>query len=190
MMAKAAQLIRSGGIIVYPTETVYGLGANALDEQTILRIFQIKKRPLKMPVFLAVSSLEMLQEVAEVTDKDLDLLEKLFPGPISVLVKKRNIVPDLLTAGSHLVGVRYPDHEMAIKIIDKSGPITSTSANETGSMPPVRVEEVSQRIRDKVDLVVDGGRSRYAQPSTLLDLSSRSIIRKGAGLDKVLKAIS
>ncbi|MDD1758826.1 MAG: threonylcarbamoyl-AMP synthase [Methanotrichaceae archaeon] len=190
MMAKAAQLIRSGGIIVYPTETVYGLGANALDEHTILRIFQIKNRPLKMPVFLAVSSLEMLQEVAEVTDKDLDLLKKLFPGPISVLVRKRDIVPDLLTAGSHLVGVRFPEHETAIKIIDKSGPITSTSANETGSIPPISVEEVSQRIRDKVDLIVDGGRSRYAQPSTLLDLSSRSIIRKGAGLDNVLKAIS
>jgi L-threonylcarbamoyladenylate synthase len=190
MIAKAAQLIRSGGIIVYPTETVYGLGANALDEQTILRIFQIKKRPLKMPVFLAVSSFVMLQEVAEVTDNDLNLLEKLFPGPISVLVKKRNIVPDLLTAGSHLVGVRFPDHETAIKIIDNSGPITSTSANETGSTPPVSIEEVSQIIRDKVDLVVDGGRCRYAMPSTLLDLSSKSIIRKGAGLDKVLKAIS
>jgi L-threonylcarbamoyladenylate synthase len=180
-------LIRSGGVVVYPTETVYGLGANALREQTILQIFQIKKRPLNMPIFLAVSSFEMLQEVAEVTDKDIDLLKKLFPGPISVLVKKRNIVPDLLTAGSQFVGVRFPAHETAIDLIDESGPITSTSANETGSMPPVSVGEVSKRIRDKVDLIVNGGRCKYSQPSTLLDLSSRSIIRKGAGFNNVLR---
>ena len=104
-------MIIGGGVIVYPTETVYGLGANALDEQAIMRVFRIKKRPLSMPIFLAVSSLEMLERVAEMDDEDRDILEQIFPGPVSVLVRKKSIVPDILTAGSPLVGIRFPDHE-------------------------------------------------------------------------------
>jgi len=99
-------------------------------------------------------------------------------------------VPDILTAGSSLVGIRFPDHETALKIIDLAGPITSTSANRTGSPSPTSASEVSREIADRVDLVVDGGKSSYAEPSTLLDLCSRKIVRPGAGLDKVLKAIS
>lgn len=190
MITSAARQIIGGGVIVYPTETVYGLGANALDEQAVMRVFQIKKRPLSMPIFMAVSSMEMLGKVAVIGEDDMDLLEQLFPGPISVLVHKRSIVPDILTAGSSLVGIRFPDHETALKIIDQAGPITSTSANRTGSPSPTSAAEVSREIADRVDLVVDGGKSRYAQPSTLLDLCNRKIIRPGAGLDKVLKAIS
>ncbi|MDM7911546.1 MAG: L-threonylcarbamoyladenylate synthase [Methanotrichaceae archaeon] len=177
-------------MIVYPTETVYGLGANALDEQAILRVFQIKKRPLSMPIFLAVSSFEMLEKVAEVSERDLELLREILPGPVSVLVKKRNIVPDILTAGLPHVGIRYPDHEVALRIIDQAGPITSTSANRTGSPPPTSTTEVSLEIAERVDMVVDGGKSRYSEPSTLLDLTSRKIIRPGAALGKVLKAIT
>lgn len=190
MITSAARIIIGGGVVVYPTETVYGLGANALDEQAILRVFQIKKRPLSMPVFLAVSSLDMLEKVAFVEQKDIALLEQILPGPVSVLVKKRDIVPGLLTAGSPLVGIRCPDHETALRIIDQAGPITSTSANRTGSPPPSSASEVSKEIADRVDLIVDGGKSKYAEPSTLLDLSSRKIIRPGAALDKVQKAIS
>lgn len=190
MIAEAARLVIGGGVIVYPTETVYGLGANALDEQAILRVYQIKKRPHSMPIFMAISSLEMLEKVAEVDRKDLALAEQLLPGPVSVLVRKKSIVPDILTAGSPLVGIRYPDHETALRIIDRTGPVTSTSANRTGSPPPTSKDAVAPEIAERVDLVVDGGKSRYKEPSTLLDLAKRKIIRPGAGLDRVLKAIS
>ncbi len=190
MITSAARIVIGGGVIVYPTETVYGLGANALDEQAILKVFQIKRRPQSMPIFLAVSSFEMLEKVAEVSKSDIDLLEEMLPGPVSVLVRKRSIVPDILTAGSQMVGIRYPDHEMALRIIDQAGPITSTSANCTGSPPPTDTFEVSPEIAERVDMVVDGGKSRYAEPSTLLDLPSRKVIRPGAALDKVLKAIT
>jgi L-threonylcarbamoyladenylate synthase len=189
-IASAARFVIRGGVIVYPTETVYGLGANALDDQSIMRVFLIKKRPLSMPIFLAVSSLEMLEKVAEIGEEDATLLEQLFPGPVSVLVRKKSIVPDLLTAGSPLVGIRFPENEMAQKIIDLAGPLTSTSANRTGSPPPSSASEVSREIADRVDLVVNGGKSKYSQPSTLLDLKKREIIRPGAGLDLALKAIS
>ena len=190
MIANAARLIIGGGVIVYPTETVYGLGANALDEQAVLRVFQIKKRPLNMPISLAISSFEMLDKVAEVNREDRALLERLLPGPVSVLVRKKDVVPGILTAGSPLVGIRFPDHEMAQKIIDGAGPITSTSANRTGSPSPASAAGVAQEIAERVDLVVDGGKCRYAKESTLLDLEKRQVIRPGAGLERVLEAIS
>jgi len=190
MINVAARTIMGGGVVVYPTETVYGLGACALDEQAILRIFQIKKRPLSMPIFLAVSSFEMLESVAMVGPNDMAILEKLLPGPISVLVPKKDIVPNMLTAGSSLVGLRFPDHEMALQIIDIAGPITSTSANRTGLAPPSSAQEVSPEIADRVDVVLDGGKCTYSQPSTLLDLSTKKIIRPGAEMQRVLKAIS
>lgn len=189
MIASAARFIIGGGAVVYPTETVYGLGANALDEQAVLRVFLIKKRPLSKPISLAVSSLDMLRNVAEVRDEDMGILEELLPGPISILVRKKSIVPDILTAGSPLVSIRYPDHESALRIIDIAGPITSTSANRTGQPAPVMAKEVARDIEDRVDLVLDGGRCRYCQASTLLDLEKREIIRSGAGLEMALKAI-
>jgi L-threonylcarbamoyladenylate synthase len=189
MIANAARYVIGGGVIVYPTETVYGLGANALDEQAVMRVFQIKKRPLTKPIFLAVSNFEMLEKVAEVSSADLELLEKIMPGPVSVLVKKKSIVPDILTASSPLVGIRYPDHETALRIIDLAGPITSTSANRTGAPAPTSAATVSPEIFDRVDAVVDGGKCAYGMPSTLFDLKTRQIVRPGAGLDKVMKAI-
>jgi len=187
---EASKTIISGGVIVYPTETVYGIGASALDEQAILRVFQIKRRPMSMPIFLAVSSLEMLDRVAEISTNDREILERLMPGPVSVLVRRKDVVPNVLTAGSPLVGIRFPDHEMALRIIDAAGPITSTSANLTGSPSPASVEEVSQEIAERVEMVLDGGKCKFGQPSTLLDLTNRTIIRPGAELEKVKKAIS
>jgi len=187
---EAARIIIGGGVVVYPTETVYGLGANALDEQAILRVFEIKRRPMDKPMSIAVSSLAMLEMVAEVRDEDRLLVEKLLPGPVTVLLKKKNVVPDVITGGSPMVGVRFPDHELAMKIIDAAGPITSTSANKTGSPPPTCLEEVAKEIIKRVDGAVDGGKSLYGKPSTLLDLSNRKVIREGAGLEEVLKAIS
>jgi L-threonylcarbamoyladenylate synthase len=118
MIKEAARTIIGGGVVAYPTETVYGLGANALDEQAILRVYQIKKRPLSMPIFLAVSNFEMLESVANVDPQDMAILEQLMPGPVSVLVPKKSIVPNMLTAGSSLVGVRFPDHETALRITE------------------------------------------------------------------------
>ncbi len=112
------------------------------------------------------------------------------PGPVSVLVRRKSVVPDVLTAGSPLVGIRFPDHEVALRIIDAAGPITSTSANRTGSPSPASADEVSPEIADRVEMVLDGGKCKFGQPSTLLDLTNRKIIRPGAELEKVKRAIS
>jgi L-threonylcarbamoyladenylate synthase len=105
-------------------------------------------------------------------------------------VRRKSVVPNVLTAGSPLVGIRFPDHEVTLRIIDVTGPITSTSANRTGSPPPVSANEVSAEIATRVDMVLDGGKCKFGQPSTLLDLVNRKIIRPGAELEKVQRAIS
>lgn len=181
----AVKILRTGGTVIYPTETVYGIGANALDETCINKVFRAKRRPSGMPLTLAVSSFEMLEDTARISYEDMALMKKILPGPVTFLVRRRSIVPSLLTAGSPLVGIRFPDHEIALKLIDGTGPITSTSANISGSPPPVDYSEIDPAVAESVDLVMDGGRCRYAEPSTLVDLEKRAVLRKGAWFVKV-----
>lgn len=188
-IARAAECIKSGGVVVYPTETVYGIGADALSKRSIARVYAIKRRSPDKPISIAVSSFDMLCEVAYVRPEDLDVMRELLPGPVTFLVRRRSIVPDMLTAGSPLVGIRYPDHEIALKLIEMTGPITSTSANITGAAPPSDTKEIDQEILSQVDMLIDGGRCRYAIPSTLVDLTTKRILRRGAMADRVLEVI-
>lgn len=185
----AAGIIRQGGAVIYPTETVYGIGVSAWNEAAIKRVFEIKDRPISRPVFVAISSFEMLEEVALVSEAEMGLVRELLPGPVSVLVRKSSSIPDILTAGSPLVGIRYPDHAMALELIGLTGPITSTSANISGRPSPSSAKEVDPEVARRVDLVLDGGKSTLGMPSTLVDISARKIIREGAGLEKVRRAI-
>jgi L-threonylcarbamoyladenylate synthase len=187
---EAARTIKYGGVIVYPTETVYGLGGSILYERAIKRIFEIKGRSSSMPVSAAVSSFDMIDEIALIEEDERTLIEELLPGPVTVLVRKRAFVPDILTSGSPLLGIRFPDHSLALKIIEASGPITSTSANKSGAPSPTSVAEIDPYVARAVDLVVDGDPSKYRESSTLVDLKARKVIRSGAGLDRVLKAIA
>jgi L-threonylcarbamoyladenylate synthase len=189
MIAEAARLIISGGTVVYPTETLYGIGASAKNSAAVKKVFDIKRRPKTMPISVAVSSFRMLMEVAAIDPGDLEILDRLLPGPVTVLVKVRRSLPEVLTAGSSRVGIRYPDHNLALRLIDLAGPITSTSANLTGSPPPVSFEEIEPLIAKSVDMVIDGGRCRIGEASTVFDLESKKIIRRGAGIDKVLELI-
>lgn len=189
MIAEAAKVLIGGGTVVYPTETVYGIGASIFIPEAVERVFEIKDRARKMPLSVAVASFEMMKEVARVDEKDLALLQKMLPGPITVLVEKSPDLPDLVTAGSHLVGIRFPDHPVVLALVEMAGPITSTSANLSGYPPPASVEELDPKIAKEVDFVLDGGRSRFARPSALIDLGARKVIREGAGMDKVRELI-
>ena len=181
--AEAAKVLAAGGTVVYPTETVYGIGASAFIPEAVERVFEIKGRSREMPLSVAVASFEMIGLVASVGEEEIRLLRKVLPGPVTVLVKKSPDLPDLVTAGSPLVGIRFPDHPMALELIGMAGPITSTSANLSGQPPPASIEELDPKIAGMVDLVLDGGRSRFASPSTLIDLGGRKVIREGAGID-------
>lgn len=189
----AITILKNGGTLIYPTETLYGLGADALSEEAVRKVYSIKIRALSQPLSLAVSSFEMLHEVAYVDSAYLGILEELLPGPVTVLLRKKAIVPDILTAGSDLVGIRFPDNEIALSIIKKAGPITSTSANVSGKEPPTCVEEVEEVVAKKADITINGGRCKYSMPSTVVVMSREAkeikILREGAEYDRVLHVL-
>lgn len=180
-VAYAAQTIRQGGVIAYPTETVYGIGALAGDVKALRRVFRIKRRPESQPLSIAVSDMEMLWDVAYAEHEEF--IRRFLPGPVTVILRKKDVLPDVLTAGSAYVGIRYPDHPVALDLIRRTGPIVSTSANLHGRPDPVTAGQVDV----DVDYVLDGGRSRYAGPSTIVDLHEYRIVRKGAMYEEVVK---
>ena len=196
LIKSAVDIIRSGGTVVYPTETVYGLGADALSEEAVRKVYKIKRRELSHPISLAVSSFEMVHSVAYLDPESLEILTELLPGPVTVLLRKKDAVPAVLTAASNVVGVRFPDNEIATRIINETGPITSTSANVSGRTPPTSVEEVEI----KADIIINGGRCKYGMPSTVVDMTRTTaneekrninidIKRRGAGYDRVLHVL-
>ncbi|MFV9676581.1 MAG: L-threonylcarbamoyladenylate synthase [Methanosarcinales archaeon] len=189
----AITILKNGGTLIYPTETLYGLGADALSEEAVRKVYSIKIRALSQPLSLAVSSFEMLHEVAYVDSAYLGILKELLPGPVTVLLRKKAIVPDILTAGSDLVGIRFPDNEVALSIITETGPITSTSANVSGKKPPTCVEEVAEEVAEKADITINGGRCKYSMPSTVVVMSREAkeikILREGAEYDRVLHVL-
>ncbi|NJD52443.1 MAG: threonylcarbamoyl-AMP synthase [Candidatus Methanoperedens sp.] len=182
---KASEIIRNNGIVVYPTETVYGVGANIFSDIALEKVFAIKKRDRDKPVSVAVSDLKMMEDLVYIGKKERHFIEKFLPGPVTVLLKKKDKVPGVLTSGSELVGIRFPAHETTIRLIQLAGvPITSTSANFSGEAPPRRVDE----IRVGADYIIDGGECK-GEPSTVVDLVNRKIIRKGAQFEEVKAAL-
>jgi L-threonylcarbamoyladenylate synthase len=184
IVEEAAETIKKGGIVVYPTETVYGLGADVFSEEAIKSVYEIKNRSFSEPLSIAVSSHEMMEELVYIDHEDF--IKRFLPGPMTVILKKKAVLPDILNAGSDLVGIRYPDHLVALQIINLTGPITSTSANPSGRESPTCVEEVEV----EVDLVVDGGKCKYSMESTIVDLVNMRIVRKGAGYDDYTRAFA
>lgn len=178
-VAHAAEILRSGGVIAYPTETVYGIGCMATNIDAVRRVYEVKQRPMNMPLSIAVSSVDMMKSVAKI--ECIDFIQRFLPGPVTVILKKDKKLPDILTAGSKYVGIRYPDHRMALDLIGMTGPIVSTSANLHSAPEPVEAGQVTA----PVDYVLDGGRSKYGVGSTIVDLHDYKIIRKGAMYEEV-----
>ena len=183
---KAADIIRRGGIVIYPTETVYGIAANIFSDEALRRVFETKKRIPDKPVSVAVSSFKMMDELVYIGERERSFIDMFLPGPVTVILRKKKAVPDILTPGTDLVGIRYPAHNLATGFIELAGvPVTSTSANISGEAPPARVED----IKISADYIIDGGECR-GEPSTVVDLVNLKIVRKGAKYGEVLAALS
>ncbi len=130
---KAVEIIKKGGVVVYPTDTVYGLGANALDEKAVRKVFEIKKRDFKKPISIIVRDIKMAKKVASFGKNTEKILKKILPGPVTVILYKKKILPDILTGGSNKVGLRIPDYNFTKKLMSQLDfPITTTSANLSG----------------------------------------------------------
>lgn len=174
--------LKAGKLVIYPTETLYGLGANPFDEAAVKRVYMVKKRPFDMPLSIAVRDITMLEELAVLDDNSRRLVAKFTPGPITILVTKKRNVPDILTSASMEIGVRIPNHPFALRLIEKCGPIVSTSANLHSKPNPTNADNAIQDIGPMVDVCVDCGPCRVGKPSTIVQLSEGGveIIRHGA----------
>ncbi len=168
-IAYAAELIRAGKLVAFPTETVYGLGANALDADAVARIFEAKGRPRTSPLIVHVDSVEMAQTLADVWPDSAELLARIYwPGPLTLVVAKHPGIPDIVTAGLPTVGLRMPAHPVALELIHEAGvPIAAPSANRFTELSPTSVAHIPESL---ADFTLDGGPSRVGIESTVLSL--------------------
>lgn len=177
--ARAARTVREGGLVVYPTETVYGLGADALNHDAIEGVFQAKGRRRDKPLSLGVESVDRALEFTTPNEREVRFMRAFLPGPVTVLVPKREAVPDALTGGHETVGVRVPDHEVARSLFEAAEtPVTATSANRSGAGSSRRVADVDPAIRERAT-VLDGGETPGTE-STVVDVAGNRIVRGGA----------
>jgi L-threonylcarbamoyladenylate synthase len=176
---EAAQLIRQGGLVIYPTETVYGLGADALNPEAIGAIFEVKGRSPEKPLSLGVPSVDQALEFTVPTDREKRFMRTFLPGPVTVVVPKRRLVPDKLTGGREKVGVRVPDHDGARTLFKTAGhPVTATSANQSGQPSARRCADIDSTVRQQAT-VIDTGETPGIE-STVVDVGEDRILRDGA----------
>jgi L-threonylcarbamoyladenylate synthase len=170
---RAADLLRAGEVVALPTETVYGLAANALDEKAVAKIFSIKGRPANNPIIVHVDGNEMARRCVAHWPELADKLSKAFwPGPLTLVLPRAKIVPDLVTAGGATVGVRWPSHPFIQAVIRACGfPLAAPSANLSNGISPTNASHVQQQLGGKIPLIVDGAQSQVGIESTVLDLS-------------------
>ena len=176
---RAAAAVAAGDLVVYPTETVYGLGGDALDPDAVERVFALKGRDRSNPLSLGVASVDAALRYTRPTESALAFARAFLPGPVTVIVERDDAVPDALTAGSDRVGIRVPDHDVARALLRETGPLTATSANVSGRGSVTRVAELDDRIRDGVAAVVDDGETPGTE-STVVDPDAGEIHRRGA----------
>jgi L-threonylcarbamoyladenylate synthase len=171
-MERAAQIIRRGGLVAFPTETVYGLGANALDSDAIARIYRVKRRPLASPLIVHVSDEAMARTLtADWPERAQRLAARFWPGPLTLVLRKAAIVPDLVTAGLDSVGVRVPAHPVALELIKRARvPIAAPSANRFTEISPTTAAHVRESLGDAIDMVLDGGPADVGIESTVASL--------------------
>ena len=184
VLIECARVIKAGGLVAFPTETVYGLGANAFNEEAVRRVFKVKGRPPNNPLIVHIASLNQLGEVAlSIPERAWKLIRWGWPGPLTLVLRRRGGLPKEVTAGLNTVAVRMPAHPVALKLIELSEtPLVAPSANLSGRPSPTTAEHVIQDLYGKVDVIIDGGETIYGLESTIIDITvdPPEILRPGA----------
>ncbi len=180
-MDEVLATLRSGELVVFPTDTLYGIGADPFKEASIKKVFVAKNRPFDMPLSIAVSNEKMMESVAVLNANARKLIRKFMPGPITIMLTKKPTIPDILTSGANSVGIRIPEHPLALSLIDRFGPITATSANLHSHKDPTDISVPRKDLKDHVKIYIDCGKTMYSAPSTIVDVSDGevAVIRKG-----------
>ena len=177
------KVLDEDGVIIFPTDTVYGIACNCYSIDGLNKIFSFKNRPLSKPINVLTDSIEKIKMVSNgLKEKEIELIEKYLPGDLTIIVDKNERVPDLLTAKLKTVGVRIPNHKMALKILENYPyPLATTSVNLAGLSPGIEVSDFIEEFKNKVDIIVDGGKSPIGLPSTIVRIENDSlkILREG-----------
>lgn len=193
VLAEAAAILREGGLVAFPTETVYGLGANALDETAARRIYEAKGRPSDNPLIAHIADFEALAPLtAEIPEAGRKLAEAFWPGPLTMVFKKSGVVPHGTTGGLETVAVRMPSDPVARELIRLAGvPIAAPSANTSGRPSPTRAEHVLQDMDGKIEMIVDGGPVGIGVESTIVDVTEEipTLLRPGAVTMEMLRSV-
>ena len=191
-LSEAFRLLHNGSLVVYPTDTLYALGADVFNTRAVEKVFKIKKRPLSVPLPIAVSCIDMMEDVAFVNDEVRRLASIFLPGSLTLILKKKNSVSDIVTSNNSSVAVRIPDNDIALKLISDFGPLTVTSANVHGDKTPGIIKDIRMRFKqDDIAFYLDYGKLE-GKPSTIVDLLSDKvkIVREGAiSIDKIMEVI-
>lgn len=189
----AAEFIKRGELVAFPTETVYGLGADGLNVDACKKIFAAKGRPIDKPLSLHVSSFEMASTIAKIDSRAEKLFKMFLPGALTIILPKNKIVSDFVTGGLSSVGIRFPANDVALSLIRISGvPIAAPSANLSGKVPPKTAQEVFDNLSGRVEIILDGGQCQFGISSTIIDLtaSEPKILRNGAiPAEKILEVL-
>ena len=198
---EAAQKLKNGFLVAFPTETVYGLGADATNQESVERIFEIKNRPQDHPLIVHLSSLDQLPDWSiEIPKFANELANSFWPGPMTLILKRNIIAKDFVTGGQETIGIRIPNHEIALSLLEEfrkigSGAIAAPSANKFGKVSPTSFEHVKSEIGNDLsqeDLILDGGNSSVGIESTIIDCtgSSPKVLRPGAITDKMIEDVT
>ena len=174
--------LRRGGLVVFPTDTVYGVAALARDAKAVAGIFQAKQRPPQLPIPVMVASPEQLSEIARPGADFYRLAAAFWPGPLTIILPKTDALPPIVTAGGDTVALRIPDHPLALRLLQRVGePLAVTSANLSGQPPARTAQEARAQLDGRVDAIIDGGPAPGGEPSTIVDLtqSPPKILRHG-----------
>ena len=171
-LEEPAKIIKGGGIVVFPTETVYGIGANGLNAEAVKKIYEIKRRPLSKPITLLVNSMEMIERVAKnITPLEYAIIKEFFPGPLTIILQKKDVVPDIVTSGGMTVGIRMPANEIALELINRAGvPLATPSANISDKPSKTNIKDVMSDFPEGVDCFIDGGKSKIGVASTIVQV--------------------
>ncbi len=192
-LKEPAKIIRDGGIVIFPTETVYGIGTNGLDEKAIKKIYEVKQRSFNKPISLLVNNIEMVNKIAKNISKlEYKIMESFFPGPLTIILEKRDIIPNILTANTNTVGIRMPSGKIAKKLIEYAGvPIATPSANISGRPSGTNIKDIQKDFEGKVDYFIDNGESKLGVPSTIVKVINDEvhILREGSISKKQINRI-
>lgn len=190
---RAAELLRAGEVVALPTETVYGLAANALDPHAVAKIYEVKGRPAHNPIIIHVAGFELAREcVTQWPDAAALLARSFWPGPLTMVLPRAPGIPDLVTAGGETVGVRWPSHPFMQAVIRECGfPLAAPSANLSNSISPTNAQHVAKQLGDKIPLIVDGGQAQVGIESTVIDLVAQPprVLRPGMIHEESLLAV-